>query len=277
MAMTKKEQVLVGATLVVGGLVGIGMLLVMPQVDAITLGWSNIEQQKKQLEQLNVQKSSLESHIAQYQQEKKIPTDIILRTYKPDNVAAVMKEMVGTIVSQATKNGTMLISLIPVDLNTPFGESNSGGSTPAPTAPTPVTPVASSAAAPATTEAPAANPVQAAANAVGSAVTGSSASTAPVAPQPLRPGLQTYGYDLVVRGNYQSIQGFLASLNKHKELIEVSNILIENEAGSERQDTDGIKSDLLRPIKLTTRLKLILLPDQPMAQTPGMPMALQTP
>jgi hypothetical protein len=273
MAMTKKEQMLVGATLAVGGLVGIGMMLVMPQVDAITLGWSNIEQQKKQLEQLDMQKSSLESHIAQYQQEKKIPTDIILRTYKPDNVAAVMKEMVGTIVSRATQNGTVLISLIPVDLNTPFGEPNSGGSNPAPTAPTPVTPAASSAETPAKTEAPAANPVQAAAN----AVTGNSASTAPVAPQPLRPGLQTYGYDLVVRGNYQSVQGFLASLNKHKELIEVSNILIENEAGTERQDTDGIKSDLLRPIKLTTRLKLILLPDQPMAQTPGLPTALQTP
>ena len=260
MGMTKKDQAIVGVGLIAVGLVGFGMLALMPQVDAITAGWTSIESTKKQLAQLELQKSTLESHIAQYRDEKKIPQDIILRTYKPGRIASVMKEMVGTIVSMATQNGSTLISLKPVGLDAPFGkDENGGGNTPPPTGPTPVAPpepVATSA-----TTAAAPNPVEAVAN----AVTGNSSEPA-APPKPLSPGLQGYGYDLVVRGSYSNIQSFLASLNKNKELIEVSNILIENEAGSERQDTDGIKSDFSRPIKLTTRLKLILLPDKPVAQ-----------
>ena len=82
----------------------------------------------------------------------------------------------------------------------------------------------------------------------------------PIPEEHPKPKLETFGYELVVRGDYRSIIGFIASLNDHGELIEITDVKLENEAGENRSTTTSEALNPFKPIKLTTRLVLFLQP-----------------
>lgn len=71
--------------------------------------------------------------------------------------------------------------------------------------------------------------------------------------------LKTYGYELVFRGAYDNINGFLQTMNTHNELMEINSIQLENETGQDReQGQASTLANPLKPIKVSTKLTLFL-------------------
>jgi len=82
-------------------------------------------------------------------------------------------------------------------------------------------------------------------------------------PEPPPPVLQRFKYDLAIRGTFDSLQEFLQLMNTQKELVEVSSIMIENEAGAERAMDPGPDKvyDPFHPLKLSATLAIYLQPE----------------
>lgn len=224
MAMSAHESRLIGILLLIGGFVGIGAMMILPEWDSISARNKTIEQAETNIAQLSQTEKTLRAQVDNYKSDKNLPKEYNLRTFTPQTLAPVVKEMVNTIVKLADKAGTGFISLEPYTIT-------------APAAPTPKK--------------------------------GKKGAKAKEDTTPPKPELSYYGYELALRGNYQNVLLFLESLNDHRELIEVSEITLENEAGPQRQGGGAVKHEFLldpnKPLKLTAKLKLILLPEKPTA------------
>jgi outer membrane murein-binding lipoprotein Lpp len=242
MAKTVNNNAMLGLLLVGLGLGGIGGLMVVPEISAMTTNQQKIEHLDTEVKALEAQQASLNQNIQRYEQENRIPKDLIIRTYEEATKAQVLKEMLDKIVGIASNSGNVFISLEPYETGDPVPAA------PAATAPTNGTATTANAT-------PAAN---------GTATPAAAPGTPEAAPAaPPQPQLMTYGYTMALRGSYDDVLRFLGSLNSHNELIEVSSIKVENEAGPQRQGSSSANAELLdptKPIKLTAKVKLILLP-----------------
>jgi hypothetical protein len=92
-------------------------------------------------------------------------------------------------------------------------------------------------------------------------------STDPNKPEaPPAPLLSTFGYEIDMRGTYDSLQSFLRNMDQQKELMEVFSITLQNEAfpdPSKPPTTDPNSSpDPKFPIRLNAKLRLVLQPQQ---------------
>lgn len=235
MALKKSEKLLVGGGLIVGGIalfIGLGL----PQWDAYSNSNSQVTDLNQQITDLGVQKDTLNAQIALLEKNTDIPPGIEIKTYTPDTKEATIKELLDQVVGMATQAGNKFISLTPTEAEPIL-----------PPAPASKDGKAKEGDAAKTTEAGAA----AAADANGE-------KKEPVLPAPI---LSTFGYDLAIRGTYNSIQNFLKLMDDQKALLEISAIRLENEAASDPAAGGGDKvTDPSAPIRLTAKLRLALQP-----------------
>lgn len=228
MALKDREKLMVGGMMITGGLallIGLGL----PQFDAVNANLTQKGELETQIKGMEVQQQALHTEIDNLQKRNDLPKDIVIRQFTSQNREQIIKAMVDEIVNLAAHAGNKLISLEPHEVEPLFPP------------PAPVDPKAA--------------PVDATA-------TDPNAAPAPP-PQPL---LEAFGYTMAVRGSYNQVQDFLKSMFSNKELIEVTSIELQNENGVTRggatASTTTVPIDYSRPIKLITKMRLVLEPAQ---------------
>lgn len=224
--MKKSEKTLVGLMMIVGGIalvVGVGL----PQWDAFSNNSSRISTLNDEIKGLQVQKENLNATIALLEKNTAIPPGLEIRRYTDQNREEIIKSLLDGVVKLATGAGNRFISLTPSEVAPIL-------------APPP--------------------PPKEGAGTKGATNTNAAASTdpnaAPAAPPPL---LSTFGYELAIRGTYDSLQGFLRAMDSQKELLELSSITLENEASKSGKGPDDT-ADPHFPIRLTAKVRLALQP-----------------
>ncbi len=258
--MKRSEKMLIGGGMI---LVGLGILGMFGSEQ-----WNNFSNNtiqadtlNKEIQSMTQQQEGLQRSIENLKKGVDLPQNITIREYTPETRDAIIKAVVDQVVGKATASGNTLISLTPVTVD-PFIPADVP-ETPDPNAP------ADPNAAPADGSTPPAEGGEAAApnpDAVDPASTGAPViaigEQAPAGPP--KPALETFGYELAIRGTYDSLQSFLRSLASNKELMEVLNIRIENETGVSRvmpdksTGTGDVALDPSRPIKLTATIRLVM-------------------
>lgn len=231
MALKQSEKTLVGVALLAGGL-GLFVAVGMPQFDAFTASNNTLTSLKEEMVSLKSQEESLNAQIAILERNTDIPSDIKVKTYTEDNREEIIKQLLDQVVGLATGAGNKFISLIPAEV-APLVAA-------APVPDSETTPPATETPPPATE------------------TTGEPA--APVVPSPV---LNTFGYQLAVRGTYDTIQKFLTAMADQKELLEISAIEVTNEATAEGASRADALIDPNYPIKLTATIRLAMQPVSP--------------
>jgi hypothetical protein len=247
MGLKRSEKMLVGLGMMAGGLallIGVGL----PQWDAYSATNTQIAALNDEIKLMDSQKTSLNAQIALLEKNTDIPPDIHIRTYTEQSKDEVIKAMLDQLVNMATDTGNKFISLSPDETAAPIvapppaadkdkaKDGKAQGNQATPTAST---------------------------SATGSAAADQPAdpNAPPEVPPPI---LSTFGYNLSIRGTYDTLQHFLRSLDSQKELMEVSAILVENEAGADRAGGGSgaaTTSDPMHPLKLTASVRIVLQPE----------------
>ena len=236
MALKKSEKMMVGYGLIAGGIaivVGLGL----PQLDAFNASNGQVNDMNQQIKDLAVQKETLTAQITLLEKNTDIPPGIDIRTYTADNKEQTIKEMLDGVVGLATEAGNRFISLTPSDADPvippPAATADKGKDAATGAAQTP---------------------------AAGATASGDDKKDAALPP----PIMSTFGYDLAIRGTYDSIQNFLKAMDGQKELLEISGIRLENEAGNDQVNSSGERiTDPSAPIRLTAKLRLAMQPVGP--------------
>ncbi len=213
-------------------LVGAGMIvgglalligLGLPQWDAFMAANTQIGTLKDELKNLDVQKTSLNAQIALLEKNTAIPPGIEIKMYTEQNREEIIKGMLDQIVGLATGAGNKFISLKPLENVQPILPP------------------------PAKTD---------------DAAKSATDPNAPPAPPPA-PLLSTFGYEMAIRGSYDHLQQFLKAMAAQKDLLEISGIVLEDEASmTQGKSADG-GTDPGHPIRLTAKLRLALQPSTP--------------
>lgn len=237
MALNQNEKKMVGAALVAGGLaifVGLGL----PQFDAYTAGNTQLNTLIDEQKNLQLEKESLIGQIAILEKNTDIPPDIKVKTYTDDNREVVIKQMLNQVVELATGVGNQFISLSPTEVD-PLISTSSG----APEKGDAGTPEAQG-------ETP--EPQSKSSEATASASEGEAGASPP-------PMLNTFGYQLAIRGTYQTIQNFLKQMAQERELMEITTINVVNESNtSSSTGSAEAVADPGAPIKLTVTIRLAM-------------------
>lgn len=221
MALKESEKTLIGFALLAGG-IALVFVFGLPQWDLYSQQTQQITGLKQEKEGLLTQKDALQSQISVLEQNTNIPLDLKVQTYTDQDREQMIKRLLDHIVNLSTKAGNKFISL---------------GPTPADELATPVAP-----------------PVSQEQDESASAQNNTSGEKeAPPVPAPL---LNTFEYDLAVRGSYDTVQKFLKLVDNQKTLIEIGRIAIENELLSEGSATRDVLLDPGRPVKLTANIRL---------------------
>lgn len=221
---------LVGAAMLAAGIaivVGVGL----PQFDAYNASTTELKNLNEEMTSLQGQKESLTAQIAILEKNTDIPPDIKIKTYTDKNREEVIKQVLDQIAGLATGAGNKFISLKPAEVEPLVAAA-------------PVDENAAKAAA-GTTNAPATTPP-----------TNGSTTEAPAESPP--PMLNTFGYEMSVRGTYDTIQKFLKAMAGEKELMEISAINVTNETSIQGGATPDALADPSYPIKLTATLRLAM-------------------
>jgi hypothetical protein len=230
MRLKQSEKKLIGIALLAGGIavfVGFGL----PQFDAFTANTSQLNTLNDELKNLQLEKDSLTGQIAILEKNTDIPPDIKVKTYTSDNREAVIKQMLNQVVELATGVGNQFISLSPKEVD--------------PLIDTPAAPVKGG-----TSQAQS-----------GKSETQTSKGEAVSPPSPM---LTTFGYQLAIRGTYETIQNFLKQMAQEKELLEITTINLVNESTSKGSTAStAAMYDPGAPIKLTATIRLAMQPVSP--------------
>jgi hypothetical protein len=269
-----REPLLIGVMLCIAALVVGGLLLAMPAVE----GWQARTTQKEsltaELTQLTTQQQWIDQDIDKLSHAKGLPKDVVIRSSQPEQIKKNIKAMLDGVVMMATRTGNQLVSLAPEDpANRP---APAPVVKPTPVAASPALPLAAATTAAANAVATAGTTTQTtpAAGVASSATattppTGADATTlantagsAPVIPPQPAVTLSEHPYELVFRGNFDQVLSFLANLDHHKELVELTQVDLKNEGGAQRQEySSSAPFNRAKPIALKLNLKLILQPD----------------
>lgn len=303
MAISPKEKKLIAGGLIAAS-VGIVFLCVMPAWDAIVSSMASITAKDQEITQQSAALQTKKQELAEKQANQKLPEDINIRVFEPETFDKNVKIMLDTIISAVSQSNNTLISLEP----TVKPGDTQGKETGTLSNPTPGTPAGlpgtslTSTGSPGMPAAPATDPgmaTQAPTNGGGSTdpntglpnIMGASTNSTGV----MGDQIQFFAYTLAVRGTYDTLMDFVGDLSNNPELIEITSINMKNENGPERikgknsgsvdivripgeeeeqeQETSAEKAliDPAKPIKLTIKMKLLLIPK------PGMPATSMSP
>lgn len=246
MALKQSEKTLVGIALMAGSIalfVGLGL----PQWDAASASQAQIASLEEEVKNLDAQKSNLNAQIVLLQKNTDIPAGIEIRTYNDNNREQIIKEFLDNITNLATDAGNKFISLTPGEAIPILGVGKDGEATTAKPGDKSATTATSTAnTSSATTQAGTTNTPTA----------GDTSAT--LQPTPI---LSTFGYELAIRGTYDTIQSFLRAMDEQKSLLEISGITLENELGGTMTGSSSQIADPNYPIRLTARIRLALQPE----------------
>ncbi len=217
---TKREKYLIGGLLVALGVGGVGLGLIMPTFEAIMTKMGQVQQAEDLVVTQEAQVHQLNQQIRDLKRLKELPEGLVVREYSPDTLQENIKIMIDQIVRLSTTSGNELIALEPWAAP-PLVQ---------PSDPEPE----------------------------GKGKTGAGEQQVPE--KPPAPSLQSFGYALTVRGNYDNIVNFLGALDSHSELIEVNSIDIENESGEDRSTAPAGPTNPFKPIRLRANMILFLQP-----------------
>jgi hypothetical protein len=305
MAISAKEKKLIAGAMAAGA-VGIVFLLVMPAIDAMNALNASITAKDTEITTQNSALQAKKQELGQKQANQQLPEDINIRVFEAESFDKNVKLMLDTIIQAVTKSNNRLIKLEPTSKQGDLNDTSTGTlSNPNPTTPAldpnavpgatggpPATPPADGAVPPA--PAPVAtgpDPNAAVPNILG-ANTNSTGS--------LGNQIQYFAYTLTIRGTYDSLMDFIGDLSNNPELIEISSIAMKNEVGPERvkgkeggtvdvmqipgeeqeqeeQNQEKALVDPAKPIRLTLKMKLLLIPKPGSASSMAMsaPMGTQ--
>lgn len=223
MALKHTEKMLVGAAMLAAG-IGIVVGVGLPQFDAYNASTTELTNLNEEMTSLQGQKESLTAQIAILEKNTDIPPDIKIKTYTDKNREEVIKQVLDQIAGLATGAGNKFISLKPAE----------------------VTPLVAAA------------PVDEAAAKAAAGTTPANGSTTEAPAEAPPPMLNTFGYEMSVRGTYDTIQKFLKAMANEKELMEISAINVTNESNIQGGASPDALADPSYPIKLTATLRLAM-------------------
>lgn len=229
MALKPNEKKLVGIMMLVGGVAMI-TALGLPQWDAFMANTSQSGSLNEEIKSLDAQKANLGSQIALMEKNTAVPPGLKIRTYTEENREQIIKEMLDGVLGMATTAGNKFISLKPLEEQ------------------------AAEQAAPEATSEQGTAQAPDGATADAAAQSQAAETAAPTAT------LSSFGYELSIRGTYNTIQGFLRALDEQKELMEISGIVLENEYNPDQPADADSNPDPSFPIRLTAKLRLVLQP-----------------
>jgi|GEM_PF-1983797 len=251
MALKKSEKNLVGiASIAIGG--AIIMMVAMPQWDSWNASNNQVNSLKEEIKNLTAQQNSLNAQVTLLRQHTDVPLGVTIRTYNEGNREQIIKSLLDHVVNLAMGAGNRFISLKPSDavpmiLSPPPLKTAANGYSSTPAAATTTTTNTTTTATTTTT-------------------TSTTTSTTPdvnaeaeaaVAPPPLT----TFGYDMAIRGSYDTLQRFLRVMGQQKELLEIVSLTLDNEAVKGKAGSAGTP-DPSRPLKLTAHLRLAIQPER---------------
>jgi hypothetical protein len=245
MALKKSERTLVGVALLMGGL-SLFMLVGLPQWDAFSASSGQVTALQEEIKGLEARKTALDAQVSLLMRNTDIPPGIAIRKYNEQNRASIIKELLDHVVNLATDSGNRFISLVPAAA-TPILPPAAPASASGATANKAAGNSATTASTPSTTAASAGN-------------TTASGADQPDAALP-QPVLNTFGYDLAVRGTYDTLQRFLKSMEGQRELLEITDITLENEAAGPSGSANTQMADPAYPIRLTASVRIALQPE----------------
>jgi len=244
MALKKSEKNLVGvATIAIGG--AIIMMVAMPQWDSWNASNNQVNALKEEIKNFTAQQDSLKAQVALLRQHTDVPLGVIIRTYNEGNREQIIKSLLDHVVNLAMGAGNRFISLKPSDA-APMIPPPAPSAAAAKTGTTTTTTTSTTTAASATTSTTTSTTPDANAEA-----------EAAVAPPPLT----TFGYDMAIRGSYDTLQRFLRIMGQQKELLEIVSLTLDNEALKGKAGSAGTP-DPSRPLKLTAHLRLAIQPER---------------
>ncbi len=217
--MKASEKYLVAGLLFILAFGGIGLYGVFPAFEGVREKLDTISQKEAQITAFKTTISALNTQIVKYQKLEELPEGLVVREFKPDSYEKNIKMMIDKALAMATQTGNDLISLKPWSAPMPAISSE---------------------------------PV--------SLEEGETADeNGDLKPKPKDDVLRTYGYEMVIRGAYDNVNGFLSAMNGHNELMEINSIKLENETGQDREESAGNSlSNPLKPIKMTAKIALFL-------------------
>ena len=227
MALKKREKMLVGVMLVCVAVATVAYVT-LPCWDSLSANQQKLTDTKASVQSLTTQKGSLQSELESLKTANNLPPGIDIPRITSKTKEIVIKGILDDVVSNAADSGNKLISLKPYDAP--------------PIIPPPPPPEPNKNNAP--------------------AMPGMGTQTQEAPPPP--PPLVSVGYELAVRGTYNTIQAFLKRMDNPNQLIEMHGIELENESGPVRVSEGGAPdenavTDPMYPIKLKAKLRLILL------------------
>lgn len=297
MAISAKEKKLIAGAMLAGA-VGIVFLLVMPAIDALNALNSSITSKDTEITTQNSALQAKKQELGQKQANQQLPEDINIRVFEAESFDKNVKLMLDTIIQAVTKSNNRLIKLEPTSKQGDLNDTSTGTLS----NPNPPTPAVDPNALPGDAGAPSATPTDGSVppapvaagidpNAGAPNILGASTnSTGSLGNQ-----IQYFAYTLTIRGTYDSLMEFIGDLSNNPELIEITSIAMKNEVGPERvkgkegggstdvvqipgeeqdqedQNQEKALVDPAKPIRLTLKMKLLLIPK------PGSASAMETP
>lgn len=232
--MKSSEKKLVGIAMAAGG-IALFVAMGLPQWDVFTANTTKAGTLRDTLKSTQAMKDNLTVQVSLLEKNIDIPADIQVKTFTNDTEEQATKELLDHVINLATGVGNKFISLSPASVDPflapkPKAKDKDGKE---------IDPAAAEAASGASAEDTKAAMLAAAeANA---------------------PPLLTKGYELTVRGTYDTLQSFLRAMDKQTMILDMLNFDLENEAVDTSAPSDASAAfDPSFPLRLKVTLRLAL-------------------
>jgi hypothetical protein len=229
MALKQNEKTLIGVALLASG-IALVVLAGLPQWDLYNTQNSQVTILKTEKEALQTQKEALTLSVNTMEQNANIPLNLKIATYTDATREKMIKQLLDHVVSLSSQTGNTFISLMPT------AEDDKAASE---------------------------EEAKEAEKTTATGTEGKTAGTDPTATETPKltaeePVLNTFQYDLAVRGNYDTLQRFLKLVDHQGTLIAFNRLSLENELTSQAQSGKDLLLDPTRPVKMTVNIHLAL-------------------
>lgn len=242
--MQQKEKSLIGIVMIIGG-IGLVAGVGLPQWDAYSAHTTEIATLNADIKTNTDNRDNLKTQITLLENKTDVPEGIVIESFTETTREAVIKKILDQIVGISSDTKNKFISLLPKEVDPIVSTAKPPeGSVPTPGG---VNNIASSGVSTNTT--------------TGSTTMNTDGSTDGKASAPPPPLLSTFGYEISIRGTYDTIQQFLKAIAAQKTMMEINSITLANESDNDvnsgSNSGTGI-SNPAYPIRLTAKFRLAL-------------------